>query len=243
MRLSKSKINTFLQCPRKFKYIYIDNYIEPTNEYMELGLIVHKIAEDTAKELQKKMSTNNSITVEDISDAIERYTPKTEFDLTIHLESLFDFFSTIFIYNNYQIFSVEGDIYDDQLRLRGIVDIVLENPETHELIIIDYKTGKDKSIKEYRKELCIYKYLVEQKYDRHVSAAGIFFTKTNAYRVLNFVETPSKGAYITDEDYDATFELIDWIRYRISIEDFVPIKQYLCNYCYFKDQCDYDGGF
>lgn len=239
MRLSKSKINTFLQCPRRFKYVYIDNYIEPTNEYMELGLIVHKIAENVANEIKDK----DQISTTDIIAALKKHTPQTTFDLTKHIESLFDFFSTILIYNNYRIFSVEGEIYDEQLRLKGIVDIVLENSDTNELIIIDYKTGKEKSIKEYRKELCIYKYLVEQKYDKHVSSAGIFFTKSNAYRVLNFVEDQSKGSYVTQEDYEAIFELIDWVREQVNAEYFPPKKQYLCNYCPFQCQCDFDGGF
>ena len=37
LTLSKSKINTFIECPRKFKYRYIDEITEETNKYMLLG--------------------------------------------------------------------------------------------------------------------------------------------------------------------------------------------------------------
>lgn len=37
MRMSKSKINTYLKCPREFKYRYIDEIEMPPNEYMALG--------------------------------------------------------------------------------------------------------------------------------------------------------------------------------------------------------------
>ena len=49
MRLSKSKINTYLKCPREFKYRYIDEIETPPNEYMALGSDVHLIAENYAK--------------------------------------------------------------------------------------------------------------------------------------------------------------------------------------------------
>ena len=51
MTLSKSKINTFIECPRKFKYRYIDEITEEANEYMLLGTEVHEIDEEIAGEL------------------------------------------------------------------------------------------------------------------------------------------------------------------------------------------------
>ena len=53
MTLSKSKINTFIECPRKFKYRYIDEITEESNEYMLLGTEVHEIAEEIAMELME----------------------------------------------------------------------------------------------------------------------------------------------------------------------------------------------
>ena len=37
MTLSKSKINTFIECPRKFKYRYIDEITEEANEILRSG--------------------------------------------------------------------------------------------------------------------------------------------------------------------------------------------------------------
>ena len=53
MTLSKSKINTFIECPRKFKYRYIDEITEEANKYMLLGTEVHEIAEEIAIELME----------------------------------------------------------------------------------------------------------------------------------------------------------------------------------------------
>ena len=45
-KLSKSKINDYLQCPRKFRYRYIDEIKVPQIIYFKMGSDVHQIAED-----------------------------------------------------------------------------------------------------------------------------------------------------------------------------------------------------
>ena len=45
MKLSKSKVNTYLKCPREFKFQYIDEIEMKPNKYMALGSDVHLIAE------------------------------------------------------------------------------------------------------------------------------------------------------------------------------------------------------
>ena len=65
---------------------------------------------------------------------------------------------------NYKIFGVEGRVDDEEDQLRGIVDLILEDQETGELFVIDYKTGKVKAISNFRLELCIYRKLIEHKY-------------------------------------------------------------------------------
>ena len=45
MRLSKSKVNTYLKCPLEFKFQYIDEIEVPENKYMALGSDVHLIAD------------------------------------------------------------------------------------------------------------------------------------------------------------------------------------------------------
>ena len=48
MRMSKSKINTYLKCPLEFKFQYIDEIEAEPNKYMILGSDVHLIAEKFA---------------------------------------------------------------------------------------------------------------------------------------------------------------------------------------------------
>ena len=239
MKISKSKINTYKTCPRQFKYTYIDKIPSEPNQYMQLGLDVHKIAERVGLELQFKEDVNDDVIIE----AFENNYIESDFDITKHMENLFFFFKSIFD-SGYKILNVEDRIYDNESNINGIVDLVLENSEDDDLIVIDYKTSKSKPITDYRLELCMYKKLVESKYTgRTVSSAAIFFTKDGKFRGLNFVEDQDKGCYVTGEDYESVFTYIDFILNKINTKQFEPKKQFLCDYCAFKERCDNDGGF
>lgn len=240
MRLSKSKINEFISCSRKFRYRYIDKIEVPQNEYAHKGSIVHALAENVAKELQK----TDNIDSDTITRLINMYYDDSEFDIQEHAASLRQFFIDMLIHEGYTIFGVEEEIYDEEYDLKGYVDIILED-EDGNLSIIDYKSSKKaKSIREYLKELCIYKYLVESKYpDRNVITAGVFFTAVNQYRCTNFVESQKKGSYTNKEDYDSVFDLIDWVRAMIDGGHFNPNRGFLCRYCDYQDYCEQEGGF
>ena len=235
---SKSKINTFLQCPRQFQYQYIDQLESEPNEYMELGLIVHQIAETIANDIKKGM-----LNVNDLYDTIYDFYTDDKYDLNPHLTSLASFFNDV-LNSGYTIFSVEERISNENDHFRGIVDIVLEDQDGN-LIVLDYKTSKKtKPITKYRLELCIYKNLLEFKYpDKKVIAAGIFFTHNNDYRVVNFTDNTDQGAYITTEDYDFVMSLPEQILPIIDQGIYLPKRQYNCKYCYYNDRCIEDGGF
>lgn len=245
MKLSKSKINTFRECRRRFKYIYIDEMDAGTNKYAELGLKIHEYAENVGKILKEIEDP----TEKDILAAADRvYSAPIHSEYRSHIQGVIRFFIDVLINGNYRIFDVEQYIYDEEHNISGIIDIVLEDKETGELIIIDYKTGKTKAITPFRLELCIYKILLKSKYsDREVSSAGIFFTKGQQYRVFNFVEEQKRGAYVREKDYQAVLRFIKHVGQQIQDKKFYPKQKmfdYFClNFCPFKDQCFKDGGF
>jgi len=241
MKMSKSKINTYKKCPREFKYIYVDGIESPPNKYMQLGLDVHEIAEKVAKELQNK----KNITEKDIKSSLilNDVCCDSEFDLSKHIDSLYSFFLN-FCDGKYKIFGVEEHIYNSKLNINGIIDLIIEDQQTGNLLIIDYKTSKSKPITNYRLELCIYRNLVEFKYpNKKVTTAIIFFTKDCKYRGFNFANQQEKGAYVTDKDYKSVFDYINFVKDNVAHNIFPPKKQFLCKYCNFQKQCSEDGGF
>lgn len=248
--LSKSKINTFLRCPRSFKYIYIDKLEDEIGEAAQIGLNVHEYAENIAKELMDQEEITENI----ILNTMLKLYPfdEEEFDDDYHAQSLYTFFTDALIEQNYKIFSVEGRVDDEEHQLRGIVDLVLEDQDTKELFVVDYKTGKVKAISNFRLELCIYRKLIEHKYpDRKVTSACIFFTKNASYKGFNFTESQKKGSYVTEEEYDLVFDLVDEIRTLIDNEYSSPHRDdisknqrysFCRDYCNFYDQCKAEGG-
>ena len=246
MMLSKSKINTFLRCPRSFKYIYIDKLEDEIGEAAQIGLNVHEYAENIAKELMNQ----ETITEDLILEIMLKLYPfeEEEFDDDNHAQSLYTFFTDALVEQNYKIFGVEGRVDDEEDQLRGIVDLILEDQETGELFVIDYKTGKVKAISNFRLELCIYRKLIEHKYpDRKVTSACIFFTKNASYKGFNFTESQKKGSYVTEEEYNLVFDLIDEIRNLIDIEYSSPKRDDISkgqrfSFCSFYEQCKSEGG-
>ena len=240
MKFSKSKINTYKKCPRQFKYIYVDKMESEPNEYMQLGLDVHKIAENVGKQLQ----SIDNVTEDDIIQAFEDNYIQSEFDISKHMGNLYDFFVNLCINDKYNIISTEERITNEEIGIRGIIDLVVEDPITKELFVIDYKSSKSKPITDFRLELCFYKNLVEYKYPgRTVTSACIFFTKDGKYKGFNFAEEQSKGAYVTQEDYESVFIYLDFISNKVIKKIFPPQKSFLCNFCPFEEQCNLDGGF
>ncbi len=164
-----------------------------------------------------------------------------------HIRGLEKFFHDIHS-NGYEIFSVEEYTVDDKSNMNRIVDVVIKNSKD-ELIIFDYKTGKPRNIDKYKLELCVYKILLESKYqDLNVVSAGIYFTSSAAYRIANFGS--HSGDYfklqskedIGDGDFDYVDAVVDNLYETIDRNYFKKEKGFLCRYCFYKDMCDRDFG-
>ena len=161
MKLSKSKVNTYLKCPLEFKFQYIDEIEVPQNKYMALGSDVHLVAEKFAEKFGDDLDDIN------IDNELLKIAHDEDigYDLTEHLDNLGSFFKRIFVENKYKLFSQEEYLIDEDHRFSGICDIILED-ENGELIVIDYKTSKSSSFSKYRRELCYHKLLVENVYGK-----------------------------------------------------------------------------
>lgn len=232
MRLSKSKINSYLKCPMEFKYKYIDEIESEPNEYMILGSDVHLIAEKFSEKFGDELDDVN----------IENELLKIAYDLDIgydlynHIENLGNFFKEVFVHNDYKLFSQEEYMLDEVYRFSGICDIILED-ENGNLVVIDYKTGNSNSFSKYRLELCYYKLLVENVYRRKVSKVGVFFTKNGRLRLLEVCDNDNKRKYLHSNEINESIDTLYYVRNQVNNGNFYPKRQYLCRFCTYKDIC------
>ena len=238
MKLSKSKVNSYLKCPREFKFQYIDEIEVPENKYMALGSDVHLIAEKFTNKFGDDISeidTHNELLK--IAHDLD-----IGYDLTDHIENLSAFFDDIFVENDYKLFSNEEYLLDEENRFSGITDIILED-ENNELVVIDYKTSKSSSFSKYRLELCYYKLLVENVYNRKVSAVGVFFTKNGRLRLLDVCNGDNKRKHLLNSEISDAINTLHHVRNEINNENFPKREQFLCRYCTYRHLCEDEGYF
>ena len=232
MKLSKSKVNTYLKCPLEFKFQYIDEIEVPKNKYMALGSDVHLVAEKFADKF------GDDLDGVDIRNELLRIAHEENigYDLTEHIDNLGSFFEEVFIENDYRLFSQEEYLLDEENRFSGICDIILED-ENGNLVVIDYKTSKSSSFSKYRLELCYYKLLVENVYGRNVSSVGVFFTKNGRLRLLDICDEDNKRKYLNNDEIREAVDTMHHVRNEINNNNFPAKRQFLCRYCTYKHLC------
>lgn len=233
MKLSKSKINSYLKCPLEFKFQYIDEIEVPENKYMALGSDVHLIAEKFTQKF------GDDISDVDTQNELLKIAHDLDigYDLTTHLDNLGSFFDEIFVENDYKLFSYEEYLLDEKNRFSGICDIILED-KNGDLVVIDYKTSKSSSFSKYRLELCYYKLLVENVYKRKVSSVGVFFTKNGKLRLLDICNEDNRRKYLNQCEIDEAIDTMHDVRDKINRRVFPRQKQFLCKYCTYKHLCE-----
>lgn len=233
MRMSKSKINTYLKCPLEFKFQYIDKIEAEPNKYMILGSDVHLIAEKFADKFGDELEGVN------IENELIKIMNELDigYDLSSHVNNLGLFFKEVFIDNNYKLFSQEEYLHDEVHRFSGICDIILED-ENGELVVIDYKTSNSNTFSRYRRELCYYKLLVENVYDKNVSSVGIFFTKNGRLRLLDVYEDDNKRKFLNSAEIEDAVDTFYQVRSEVNSGNFYPKRQFLCRFCTYKEICD-----
>lgn len=233
MKLSKSKINTYLKCPQEFKYQYILEIESEPNKYMALGSDVHLIAEKFADRFGDNL---DDVDIENELLKIAHEQGLT-YDLSNHIEGLGKFFREMFVENDYKLFSQEEYLLDENHRFSGICDIILED-ENGDLVVIDYKTGSSSSFSKYRLELCYYKLLVENVYERTVSTVGVFFTKNGRLRLLDVCDEDNKRKFLHSREIDEAIDTFYFVRSEVNKGNFYPKPQFLCRFCTYKHICD-----
>lgn len=233
MKLSKSKVNTYLKCPREFKFQYIDEIEMKPNKYMALGSDVHLIAEKFTDKFEDNLDEV------DIQNELIKVANELDigYGLDEHIDNLGLFFKEVFVDRDYKLFSNEEYLLDKKNRFSGICDIILED-ENGKLTVIDYKTSNSNSFSKYRLELCYYKLLVENVYHKQVNKVGVFFTKNGRLRLLDVCEEENKRKNLCYSEIDDAVDTLHEVRDKINRKEFPAKKQYLCRYCTYRHLCD-----
>lgn len=250
--LSPSRLNDYLDCPRKFFYLKVlgIDVEEADWDNANFGSVIHSILERAVKFAKEKGE------YPDIKTVLEKFhtgMDSSRFSELAKKEKFIKLGEKLLM-NYYPYFSqipanrvenVEFSFYGVSVgedSVSGKIDRIEKNSDgTYSLY--DYKTGKPTSEKQitqsggkknYYNQLCFYKYAYEKMTGNKVSQVGIIY-----------VEDHAKSVYKTLTDSDMTYieNLIKDTYSKIKALKFNPIKedkQGVCKTCVYKHLCKLD---
>lgn len=215
---SYSKISTYNQCNRKFKYNFIDKAPKSKTDITALlkGGAVHSILENYPNSSTHKYAPKYNYVAENFlkTELAKKY-------LLVNSTREFYFGLTP---------SLTPTKYSDKSAIfRGSVDYICIIDGI--LNLIDWKTGKSKEEK-------------YQDFDQLLFYAIYFFsTYPNIDKIrisYVYVEHDHENDIVLDRKYldNYTNQLLSNINKIETEEIFEKSKSYLCNYCDFKEHCD-----
>lgn len=250
--LSPSRLNDYLDCPRKFFYLKVlgIDVEEADWDNANFGSVIHSILERAVKFAKEKGE------YPDIKTVLEKF--HTGMDSSrfseIAKKEKFIKLGEKLLMNYYPYFSqipanrvenVEFSFYSVSVGedlVSGKIDRIEKNSDgTYSLY--DYKTGKPTSEKQitqsggkknYYNQLCFYKYAYEKMTGNKVSQVGIIYVEDHAKSVYKTL-TDSDMAYIENLIKD-TYSKIKALKFNPIKED----KQGVCKTCVYKHLCKLD---
>ena len=224
--LSKSQIQLFLQCPFKWKCIYIDELPQVVSSQRERGVDIHKQIENFYKDSEVVTPEGKHPIIvakkEKMLNSSFYNFEKERIKSCVDVNGKFD-------EKYFKPLHQELKINNEELRLRGIIDAIYINPKDDGIIIIDWKSGKYRKneIDNHRFELALYKELYEREYKQKVSYWGIFWVDANK---LFFEKVDQK--YV-----DKMLVTVKDVREKIENLECNPKPNFYCQYCEFQDKC------
>ena len=233
---SFSQNRTYEECPRKYKYKYVDGIKEPSSTAADFGSEVHKMLQEYAN-LQRGIEPE--LTLDERKFKVDSYVIP---GYAKKLLSEFDKFI-----EGCEIIATEHKIEENNFV--GYIDMMYRDdshkytPESHKyarnLVLVDYKTTKKpKTLNSIYNEgqLLVYKKFMQQYFPE----TNIFVQYFNILPFMSSQLTSYTEAIQPDvETCNALFERMNLNVACINNKLF-PKKHKWCNWCFYKDKCDCD---
>lgn len=159
---SASRISTHRSCPLKYYYSYVQKWvpnIEPPKVEANKGLALHETVEHYKTGMPQ----------EELKKIMESKIKEYDVDVTVYdewsaLDRFFVFWDEIIAKKESEGFVVKQESWAKEKILGeqfvGALDLFLENNETGECIIYDYKSAKTAAASNYKNQLILYAYLI-----------------------------------------------------------------------------------
>lgn len=211
LRMSKSAVNTYLQCPYLFKLSYIDKVeMKKTPYAMNRGIDIHSIFEEF---FAVKGTINDAI------KALHRSEDGMRFFRAVESAASLATFLSPDGKTMPKLAAAEKKMYSKELNFVGIVDAIFS--DGNEYLLLDYKTGKEHPLKNYYFELALYAILAEKELGTIISYWGIYFIDSRrlVYEKIN------------REKIDKANQVLNDVRKKIMGRHFEKKVSQMCKTC------------
>lgn len=251
--LSASGINDYLECSLSYKFSRVDRIeFEHTSDALLMGQVIHK-----AIEAYYQAKKNNLVlTLEDLQNRFEEHwlnaledEPKVHYkegkDAETCLKEGRELIATFYRELPVEDFKVVAtemafslNIEGLEIPLIGVMDLLLMDPESNQIIIVDHKTSSraySKDDIEKSLQLTLY-YMAAKQYGYEGEDILLRFDcliKNKKPRLEQYYTVR------TDEDEKRLVKKIQQVWNAIGQNIFIPNdSSWKCGYCSFKNHCD-----
>jgi CRISPR/Cas system-associated exonuclease Cas4 (RecB family) len=234
--LDKSKINTYLACPFRYKLQYIDNIKPAPTIEISIGKIFHEI---TGKyydlvnvDMLKANFINHSRAV--LYGMIEDESLKPVLMPLIENFVLYEYERWKFTNGDFELFkpvAVEKYYCCKELGLEGTIDRLFKDAGSH--VVLEMKTGEYKPYpatqSALKREVIIYSWLVRLN-GIDVRAGCLYFPRNNIHVVY---EDEVNDVNV----FNRILHKANQVREKIEKNVFPQVKSGLCRFCGYKNIC------
>ena len=241
MKMSKSKIQTYINCPLQFKLQYINELPSDTMWYKR-GRDVHRICEKFFDFTNPNRIQQNPR--EEMMKIVKMLAGSDWEAYKIYLENFVNLEEEMWHFKTKGSWRpVLREKYINLGYLSGIIDRVdyIQKGDFFELgrkavfdkegfYLLDYKSSPAKALKHHMLEMSIYVHLFEQATGIRAAKVGIIFLKDMGVRI----------GEVTDEDIACALDLMKKVNERVEAEEFdgVYYDAKVCYWCPFRQTCE-----
>jgi len=216
-RLSKSKLNTFITCPKQY---WFSQYFPQKAEIvpaMVRGSELHDLFEEVYKvphlDKSKLLATFNTL----------KNGPKYEKEVTKFIKWL-DELGIV------KPESVEEKIYNKEDDVVIKYDRIDFDGDTR--ILWDYKSGRVHPVKDFKFELGLYALFYQKEHKKPIHFVGIYFIDSGTYDLIKV------DKQLLQEVYTTFLENKELIKDYQNLNVWPAKKNWKCKWCRWKDDCE-----
>lgn len=250
IKLSASRIKTYLTCPRQFRYRYVDGLPTVLTGALAFGKVIHQVIHDlhqwsiySNEPLHEEIALSNFArlweqTIDEqkpefkSDDEMIEYAKLAELILFGYIEAHRDKAQPFLMEFPFEI-ELHDEHYGHNYSLRGIIDRIDQTDDG--LIVVDFKSGKRKpSLRDLAGDV---------QFSVYAFASGYIFGQEVRELVLYHLrdQTSLVTSRKPEQIRQLTNSLMPHVVRGIADSKFAPHLGYWCNFCEFKARCLAEG--